>query len=101
MGGGGSTTSFTGDASSGAPPPDMARDVEVRGRGTVPGPCFTFQAAGQFFPEEIRKPLLAAGFATPSAIQQYCWPIASAGRDVIGVAKTGSGKTLGFLMPCF
>merc|ERR1719487_2852196 len=53
------------------------------------------------FPEELRRPLLAAGFATPTSIQQYCWPVAVAGRDVIGVAKTGSGKTLAFLFPCF
>ena len=27
------------------------------------------------------------------------WPVASAGRDVIGVAATGSGKTLAFGLP--
>ena len=26
--------------------------------------------------------------------EAYCWPVAGAGRDVVGIAKTGSGKTL-------
>merc|ERR1719272_2684366 len=32
-------------------------------------------------------------------IQSACWASAMAGRDVVGVAKTGSGKTLGFGIP--
>jgi ATP-dependent RNA helicase DDX5/DBP2 len=42
-----------------------------------------------------------AGFEKPSIIQAQAWPPAMAGRDIIGVAKTGSGKTLGFLVPAF
>ena len=34
-------------------------------------------------------------------IQSQAWPPALKGRDVVGVAKTGSGKTLGFLFPGF
>ena len=43
----------------------------------------------------------AQGFAQPSSIQSQCWPIAMMGRDLIAVAKTGSGKTCGFLFPAF
>jgi len=32
-------------------------------------------------------------------VQAAAWPLASAGRDVLAIAKTGSGKTLGFLIP--
>eukprot|EP00730_Choanoeca_flexa_P012222 TRINITY_DN3691_c0_g1_i1.p1 TRINITY_DN3691_c0_g1~~TRINITY_DN3691_c0_g1_i1.p1 ORF type:complete len:568 (+),score=157.41 TRINITY_DN3691_c0_g1_i1:41-1705(+) len=39
------------------------------------------------------------GFDKPTAIQSCCWPIVLKGRDVIGVAATGSGKTLGFGLP--
>ena len=38
-------------------------------------------------------------FAAPSPIQAQCWPIILSGRDLIGIAATGSGKTLGFGLP--
>ena len=38
-------------------------------------------------------------FKIPSPIQSQCWPPMLSGRDVIGIAATGSGKTLGFLVP--
>ncbi|EEB07473.1 ATP-dependent RNA helicase Prp11 [Schizosaccharomyces japonicus yFS275] len=41
------------------------------------------------------------GFEEPSAIQAQAIPAITAGRDVIGVAKTGSGKTIAFLLPMF
>jgi ATP-dependent RNA helicase DDX5/DBP2 len=40
-----------------------------------------------------------AGFKYPTPIQAYTWPVLVDGKDVIGVAKTGSGKTLGYLLP--
>ncbi|KAJ5668803.1 ATP-dependent RNA helicase dbp3 [Penicillium macrosclerotiorum] len=39
-------------------------------------------------------------FPTPTPIQAATWPLLFAGRDVIGIAETGSGKTLGFGLPC-
>ena len=42
-----------------------------------------------------------AGFSTPSPIQAQSWPISLKGRDIVAVAKTGSGKTLGYLLPGF
>jgi len=53
------------------------------------------------FPPVIMNALKKAGFPAPSQIQQYCWPLAMQGRDVIGVAATGSGKTISFLLPAF
>jgi ATP-dependent RNA helicase DDX5/DBP2 len=38
-------------------------------------------------------------FTKPSAIQSQTWPICLKGKDLIGLAETGSGKTLGFLLP--
>ena len=41
------------------------------------------------------------GFEKPSSIQSQAIPAIMSGRDVIGVAKTGSGKTIAFLLPMF
>eukprot|EP00750_Incisomonas_marina_P015903 INCI18790.1.p1 GENE.INCI18790.1~~INCI18790.1.p1 ORF type:complete len:457 (-),score=73.96 INCI18790.1:225-1595(-) len=38
-------------------------------------------------------------FVKPSPIQSQCWSPLLQGRDVIGIAATGSGKTLSFLLP--
>jgi len=39
-------------------------------------------------------------FKFPTPIQAAAWPFLFAGRDVIGVAETGSGKTMAFAVPC-
>ena len=39
------------------------------------------------------------GMLTPTAVQQGCIPAVLAGRDVIGLAQTGSGKTAAFALP--
>ena len=39
-------------------------------------------------------------FKAPTPIQAAVWPYLSAGRDLIGVAETGSGKTMAFAVPC-
>ena len=39
-------------------------------------------------------------YKTPTPIQAAAWPYLFAGRDVVGVAETGSGKTMAFGVPC-
>ncbi|KAK4050796.1 RNA-dependent ATPase [Microbotryomycetes sp. JL201] len=45
----------------------------------------------------LRKGL--AGFSKPTPIQSASFPITMAGRDVVGIAETGSGKTVAFGVP--
>ena len=40
------------------------------------------------------KAIETMGYEKPSHIQAQAWPPAVSGRDVVGVAKTGSGKTV-------
>src|SRR5258708_32521069 len=40
-------------------------------------------------------------YTAPTSIQAQAIPAIMSGRDVIGVAKTGSGKTVAFLLPVF
>ena len=51
------------------------------------------------FSKKIISKFVKAGFKAPSPIQSRAWPLALSGNDLIAVAKTGSGKTLGFLLP--
>ncbi|KAL1520532.1 hypothetical protein AB1Y20_022108 [Prymnesium parvum] len=41
----------------------------------------------------------ALGFAQPTEVQSRCWPACLARRDLLCVAPTGSGKTLGYALP--
>lgn len=50
--------------------------------------------------EPTQKALATMGFSTMTEVQARTIPPLLAGRDVLGAAKTGSGKTLSFLIPC-
>jgi hypothetical protein len=50
-----------------------------------------------FSPEVIKR----LNYVAPTSIQAQAIPAIMSGRDVIGVAKTGSGKTIAFLLPLF
>ena len=51
------------------------------------------------FPDYITAELDAQGFRKPTAIQAQAIPALLSGRDVLGIAKTGSGKTASFALP--
>src|SRR6201996_7028520 len=48
---------------------------------------------------ELLKAVEEAGYNTPTPIQQQAIPVVLMGRDVLGVAQTGTGKTAGFTLP--
>lgn len=49
--------------------------------------------------EPILRALTTEGYTTPTPIQAQLIPVALQGRDVIGIAQTGTGKTAAFVLP--
>jgi ATP-dependent RNA helicase RhlE len=41
-----------------------------------------------------------AGYTNPTTIQHKVYPVVMSGRDVCGIAQTGTGKTFAYLLPC-
>ncbi|KAK6606863.1 DEAD/DEAH box helicase [Botrytis cinerea] len=71
-------------------------NIAVQGPN-IPKPVETFDEAG--FPAYVMTEVKAQGFPAPTPIQSQGWPMALSGRDVVGIAETGSGKTLTYCLP--
>jgi ATP-dependent RNA helicase RhlE len=54
---------------------------------------------GLLIAPKLLDTILRLGFKTPTSIQQKAIPIAIEGKDIIGIAQTGTGKTLAFGIP--
>ncbi|CAD2222134.1 ATP-dependent RNA helicase DDX5/DBP2 [Angomonas deanei] len=63
----------------------------------VPQPMLEF--SDLVAPDAIHQGFADAGYKAPTAIQAMAWPILLNGRDIVGIARTGSGKTMGFMIP--
>lgn len=50
-------------------------------------------------PEALTKVVSELGYETPSPIQAQCIPLLLQGKDVLGLAQTGTGKTAAFALP--
>ncbi|KAM6914469.1 putative ATP-dependent RNA helicase DDX17 isoform 2-T2 [Lycodopsis pacificus] len=72
------------------------KEITVRGSG-CPKPVTSFQQAQ--FPQHVLDVLMQQNFKEPTAIQAQGFPLALSGRDMVGIAQTGSGKTLSYLLP--
>ncbi len=68
------------------PSADQARAAELEGvfRDLIP---------------EIRRAIAAEGYTSPTPIQEKCIPYLLEGRDIMGTAQTGTGKTAAFALP--
>jgi len=71
-------------------------NISTRG-GSIPNPIRSWEESG--LPQELLDAVRKAGYTKPSPIQMQAIPIALQGRDLIGVAETGSGKTASFVLP--
>src|SRR3546814_8031762 len=49
--------------------------------------------------EPLVRALEAKGYDTPTPIQQQAIPTLLEGRDLLGIAQTGTGKTAAFVLP--
>ncbi|XP_002731189.1 putative ATP-dependent RNA helicase DDX5 [Saccoglossus kowalevskii] len=72
------------------------KQITTKGRG-VPKPVFHFGECS--FPDYILATVKRNNFKEPTAIQAQGWPMALTGRDVVGIAQTGSGKTIAYMLP--
>lgn len=70
--------------------------ITVKG-DKLPKPIFQFDEVS--FPDQILSVMKKNGWNKPTPIQAQGWPMALSGRDVVGIAQTGSGKTACFLIP--
>jgi ATP-dependent RNA helicase DeaD len=85
-----STSDATGETSEIAPAETTAEAVDV---AAEPG----FDQLG--LSEPIARAVAALGFEAPTPIQARAIPLLLAGRDLIGQAQTGTGKTAAFALP--
>ena len=49
--------------------------------------------------DKVQQAVAASGYTTPTPIQAQAIPHALEGRDVLGIAQTGTGKTAAFVLP--
>ncbi len=83
-----------GDSSDG---PDDLPDQDDRDPGQEPGDEITFKRLG--LRNQLLRRLRETGYDTPTAIQRESIPHLMEGRDVLGQAATGTGKTAAFALP--
>uniref|UniRef100_A0A3P8W9Q4 RNA helicase n=1 Tax=Cynoglossus semilaevis TaxID=244447 RepID=A0A3P8W9Q4_CYNSE len=74
----------------------MVRTITFKGR-ECPNPITQFQEAA--FPSYVMEVIDKQNWTEPTPIQAQGWPLALSGKDMVGIAQTGSGKTLSYLLP--
>ncbi|XP_030649321.1 putative ATP-dependent RNA helicase DDX46 isoform X2 [Chanos chanos] len=72
--------------------------ITVKGKG-CPKPIKTWVQCGTSM--KVLNALKKHNYEKPTPIQAQAIPAIMSGRDLIGIAKTGSGKTIAFLLPMF
>ncbi|XP_072298543.1 probable ATP-dependent RNA helicase DDX5 isoform X1 [Eucyclogobius newberryi] len=73
-----------------------SKTITVKGRD-CPNPIIQFVEAS--FPSYVMDVINKMNWTEPTPIQAQGWPLALSGKDMVGIAQTGSGKTLSYLLP--
>ncbi|CAH3195974.1 unnamed protein product, partial [Porites evermanni] len=77
---------------------ELRKKLAVKVSGALPvRPSISFAHFG--FDEQLMGAIRKLEYTQPTPIQCQAIPVALSGRDIIGIAKTGSGKTAAFLWP--
>lgn len=77
---------------------ELRRKLALKVSGALPvRPSISFAHFG--FDEQLMGAIRKLEYTQPTPIQCQAIPVALSGRDIIGIAKTGSGKTAAFLWP--
>merc|ERR550539_733385 len=71
--------------------------VIIKGEQDCPNPIMRWEDGN--FPDYVMKEIRNAGFPAPTPIQSQGFSISLQGHDFVGIAQTGSGKTLGYMLP--
>ncbi|NXL95061.1 DDX43 helicase, partial [Alectura lathami] len=75
-------------------------DLKEGEKRCIPNPVCKFEDVFEHYPD-IMANIRKNAFQKPTPIQSQAWPIILQGIDLIGIAQTGTGKTLAYLMPGF
>ena len=77
---------------------DLKKTLGIKVTGALPpNPVTSFGHFG--FDDLLIKAIRKHEYTQPTPIQAQAIPVALSGRDLIGIAKTGSGKTAAFVWP--
>jgi ATP-dependent helicase YprA (DUF1998 family) len=71
-----------------------------RAEPSVPGEYLPVHQFSDFeLSDVVKQNVVRKGYKTPTPIQDQVIPLVLEGRDVVGLASTGTGKTAAFLLP--
>lgn len=76
---------------------ETAHDAQTEIEATKPAEAVTFADLG--LSAKVAAAVADAGYTTPTPIQAGAIPHALQGKDVLGIAQTGTGKTASFVLP--
>jgi ATP-dependent RNA helicase RhlE len=78
-------------------PPGIQEPPAPAAEAQAPATVVTFNSFG--LAEPIQRAVAEMGYTIPTPIQEQAIPVVIEGRDVMGAAQTGTGKTAGFALP--